>query len=181
MKNLTKLFAFAVVIFGFSATSFGQIVAPGAGTLTARATVNPIAAITNATDLNFGAIGSDANGGTVIIPTVGTRSGTAVLLTGGNEAPGGFDVTASAGNIVNVVMPSGATVLTTGVGGAGRTMTINSGAWNFKIGTNADNATYTMPALATSVAVKIGATLNVGANQVVGAYVGTYAITVSLQ
>ena len=176
MKNITKFFALAVVILGFSATSFGQLGVGASGILTAEATISSVAAVSGEVTLNFGNIGSGA-GGTVIIPPVGARTGTAVLLAGSPDpVAGSFDVTAEVGNTVHIAMPSGLTTLSDGVSS---TVTIAADSWKYKIGASDVNASRLIDAITTNV--KVGATLTVGDGQTPGSYTGTYIVTVVLE
>ena len=121
MKNLIKLFALAIVILGFSATSFGQLSA----TATASAAIVSSLNITNKVNMNFGSIaGTDA--GTVTLPVTGVRTPSAGLtLPGTTFAPASFEVTGAKGTTYNISIPTAAISTTTNPAGA-TAMTIDT-------------------------------------------------------
>lgn len=83
MKNMTKFFALAVVIFGFSATSFAQ-----SATATASGTIQPAYYVSKVVDMNFGSITPSASGGTLTL-TADTLNVAASTVTGGVLSIGG--------------------------------------------------------------------------------------------
>jgi len=81
MKNINKLIAIAIVILGFSATTFAQSDA----TASAFATLITPISITKTTDMNFGTVAASATAGTVALDYTGaaTPSGGTTLVAGG--------------------------------------------------------------------------------------------------
>jgi hypothetical protein len=165
MKNLTKFFALAIVLIGFSANSFAQ-------NATASATCTIVAGITitkNA-DMNFGNI-VPGTAGTVIISPSGTRavgSGTPVL-SGGTVSAAVFTVSGTGSSTYSISLPPHGYTITNGT----YTMTLNSftstpsGAGQLSGG----NQT-----------LSVGATLSVGiiSNNPAGVYTGASPFTVTV-
>lgn len=177
MKNFTKLFALAVVILGFSATSFGQ----KTFSLTANATIKSVAAIESGAFLDFGTISSASTTGTVTMSTGGSRGFTpgVTLLPGSVGSAGAFTVTAQDGDIVNVIMPGNILLTTTAPGTGIKTMTILAADWTYNIGDSGDKVpSFVMTS--NTVDVKIGAILQVVTGQQIGAYTADYPVTVNL-
>lgn len=106
MKNITKFFALAVVILGFSANSFGQISA------NATATAKLITAISIAknVDISFGNI-IVGTAGTVVLTTAGTRSSAALLLPGGTVTAAQFTINGTATTTYTITLPTDVTVI----------------------------------------------------------------------
>ncbi len=170
MKNITKIFAIALVALGFSATSFAQSTNSASVTnATAAATIVAPITITNPTALNFGTSGTLATASTVILAADGSRSGTAPTFAG-SAAPsaGVFAITGSPSATFAITMPSSGTVLT---GPSSATMTITD--WVSSLGTAS------VMSVAGDKSLVVTGTLLVGANQLAGVYNGTYAVTVA--
>lgn len=164
MKNFNKLFAFAIVILGFSAPSFAQVSA----TATATGTIVTPIAITKNTDLNFGDAAVNATSGTVVLSTDGTRSrtgGVTLPTVTGTVAAAEFTITGTSGYAYTFTLPSSA-------------ITVSSGSNNMVVDTWTSNSTGTLTG-GTEV-VKVGATLNVNASQAAGTYVSGTPFTVSV-
>jgi len=121
-------------------------------------------------DLDFGNIAAGATAGTVVInPETDTISATGgALLLGGAPHAAQFTGAAKGNNVVIIRIPKQPVTLTR-VGGT-QTMTAN----NFTL-QGLDKR-----AVAARVAFdfKVGATLNVGANQAEGTYVGTFDVSI---
>ena len=81
MKNFTKLLAIAVVIFGFSANSFGQATANAKGVIATALTLS----IADGTDLNFGTILKTGAGTVSIDATTGTPTPSANVSVAGTS------------------------------------------------------------------------------------------------
>ena len=168
MKNLNKLIAIAILIFGSAVTSFAQVTA----TATATATIVTPITIANAGNMNFGNVAVSGTAGTVILAPAGTRT-----LTGGVTLPvvactisaAHFAVTGSNNYTYAITLPTAATTVTSGV----NTMTVTAF-------TSSPATTGTLSG-AGAQTVDVGATLNVGASQPAGTYVsGTpFAVTVN--
>jgi hypothetical protein len=165
MKNITKFFAIALVILGFTATTFAQ------STASANASAKILAGITltKTVDLNFG---------TMTVPTAPTTvtiSPLGVLTDGGNitllsqvpiAAVASYDVTGDNNATYAITLPVSTTIVS-----GGNNMTVNnftsSGGLNHILN-GSGLETFT-----------VGATLNLLAAQAAGAYIGTYNVTVT--
>lgn len=163
MKRIFKFLGFAIVMFSFTALTFGQGVL---ATANASATIITPIAITKTTDLAFGNIAVGVTGGTVVITTASVRSATGDVSF--QAAPAGtaaaFDVTGSAGLTYTITLPASAT--------------ITSGGDNMTINTFNSNPVSPATLAAGSNPVLVGATLIVGASQPTGTYTGTFDVTV---
>lgn len=126
------------------------------------------AAITaNAGDqMNFGTINAAATAGTVVLSTAGVRSSSLTMY--GTSTAGTFSVTAEPSTALTITFPATATLTGTPSG----TMTIGSFTHSSVPASDTTDGTGTL-------ALNVGATLNVGANQPSGTYQGTYAVTLS--
>lgn len=166
MKATIKIFAIALVSLGFSATSFAQVSA----TATATSTIVTPIAISKTVDMNFGNVAVSSTAGTVVLATAGTRSatgGVTLPAIAGTVAAAEFTVTGQAGYTYSITLPSTATTVTSG----SNNMTVNA----FISDPNATGAL-----TAGTQALKVGATLNVGASQAAGTYVSTTPFTVTV-
>ena len=164
MKNITKLFAIALVVLGFASTSFAQVsaTASAAGTI-----ISPIA-ITKNVDMNFGDLAVNNNAGTVVLATDGSRvrtGGVSLPVITGAVAAAEFTVTGTAGYAYTFSLPAGATTVSNGT----ETMTIDT--WT-------SNSTGIIAG--GSEVVKVGATLNVNASQGSGLYTSTVPFQVTV-
>ena len=151
--------------------------APAQATGTAQANVITPGTIVPLTILRFGQFIRPATAGTITVDIAGavTTTGgvtgtTTIIQTGTGRGPGSFGLTGSPNRQTDIVLP-----VSTTIASGSQTMTVNTFTANTngggKIKLNATgNAT-----------LIIGATLNVGANQAVGSYTGTYTITVTFQ
>jgi hypothetical protein len=121
-------------------------------------------------DMDFGALSVTTAGTAVLEPNADTISATGgVILSGGT--PHSAEFLGSAGQtsqVVNIKVPNQPSTLTR-VGGT-ETMTVS----NFTLQGQSKRAL----AAATSFSFRVGGTLNVGANQAEGTYVGTFTVTV---
>ncbi|MFC4291299.1 DUF4402 domain-containing protein [Sphingorhabdus arenilitoris] len=137
-------------------------------TANAEAEILTPVALSAVTDLDFGLIAGDADGGTVALPTASdTRSCTGVICVG-TATRASFQVTnATQGQVVALSVP------TTGVAlsGPGANMPVSLALSNASI-------TFNSAALQT---VYIGGTLTVGANQAAGVYSTTFPVTADYQ
>lgn len=173
MKTITKLFALAVVILGFSASSFGQggvtDYAPTSATI-----ITPIT-IVKATDMNFGNIGVNASLGTVVLVPAGTRSATGgvslPVALAGTVTAASFTVSGNANNTYSITLP---TTLTITRAAGTETMTVNTFTSTPTValgGTLSAGGTQTL---------NVGATLNVAGGQVAGVYTNATGFAVSV-
>ena len=167
---LTVLVATAAVGLG------GFAINASAATGTGNATAVIVAPLTVSEavggSLNFGSVSPDETTGTTVIVTpAGLISSPGPIragLLGGGEQEGTFDVTGAA-LAYDITLPSAASTLTSGA----FSMTVDNFTSNQASGTSADGDSF-----------KVGATLNVGANQDPNggvAYTGTYTVTVTYQ
>jgi hypothetical protein len=129
------------------------------------------------TALRFGQILIPATAGTMAINNAGTVTSTGGVTTamaitqyGTGRGPGAFELTGSPNRQCDVTLPASITI-----SNGTQTMTVN--AFNANV-----NGGGKIKLDATGHAqLDIGATLNVAANQAVGAYTGSYNITVAFQ
>jgi hypothetical protein len=157
MKNITKIFAIAIVALGFATTSHAQVTA----TATASGTIVTPIAIDNAGDLNFGNVAVSATAGTVILAPAGTRTitgGVTLPVVPGTVTAAQFDVTGTPDYTYAITLPSAATTVTSG----GNSMSVDAF-------TSMPNVTGVLDG-AGKQTISVGATLNVGAAQAAGIY-----------
>ena len=158
MKNIIKYFALAVVILGFSVTSFGQVNA----TATSSSTIVSPIAISKTVDMNFGNVAVSAEAGTVVLTPAGTRptitGGVTLPATTGTVAAASFTVTGAAGYTYAITLPS--------------THTVTSGANNMTVDAFVSTPTVAAGGVLTSGSqtLLVGATLNVSGSQAAGTY-----------
>jgi hypothetical protein len=167
MKQITKSFVIAVALIAFSATTFGQ------ATATATATIVAPITIVRVNNMNFGNVVTSAATGTVVLTPASTRSttGGASILAAqpGTVTAASFTVGGTAGFTYTISLP--ASVLIDDAG-AGVAMTVNTF-------TSTPTPTGTIGAGGTET-LSVGATLNVGANQVGGVYTSAAPFTVTV-
>lgn len=149
MKNLTKFFALAVVILGFSANSFGQISADA----TATAKLITAISITKNADISFGNI-IVGTAGTVILTTAGSRSSAVLLLPGGTVTAAQFTINGTATTTYTINLPTDVEVI--------------NGANSMHVTGFIHNASGTLAGA--SEVFKVGATLTVLGTEPVGVY-----------
>lgn len=139
-------------------------------TTTSTVTANIISTIslTNQSGLIFGDISSGASAGTIIISTSGTRTqtGGASFNSGSTAGPASFNVAGDANATYSVTLPASVTLSS----GAGSSMTVD----NF---TSSPSGTGQLD-VSGNQALLVGATLNVGSNQIFGSYSGIMSVTV---
>lgn len=161
MKNFTRFSLLAAVFATVSTLSVSATAATATGNASANV-LTPIA-IAQGTALNFGTFAGNG-AGTVVMTAAGVRSATgSVLLTSGvTPSAASFTVTGTGSATFGVTYPASFNV-TNGTGG---TMPVTvTGA-----------ATGTL--VSGTVALPVGGTITVAANQAAGAYTGTYTMTV---
>lgn len=131
--------------------------------------LSPVSVIKK-TDLNFGTVVTAATAGTVVLNPVNgsvtTTGGLTATGTGAHAAV--FTSTGSKNSVVIIRLPTAAVTMKR-VGG---TQTVTASTWTLD-----GSANRRIPANQT-FDFAVGATLNVGAAQVGGTYVGTFQITV---
>ena len=169
MKTFRHLLTLGVV-----AALLGTVQVAKADTATGNATAVIVPALTMSQAagnfLNFGRIAQSATPGFVTISENGTRWVTGLqVISGSPVSPAIFNFTGDPGGAFYVTLPSSATL--TRFGGS-QTMTVS----NFVINISGKlDGTGVLDAGGFAQG-NIGATLNVGANQTLGEYDGTFAV-----
>jgi hypothetical protein len=172
MKKTLKILVLFSVMVAFSTATYAQVSATAAAT---AVIVSPIT-ITFATDLEFGNIVPSASAGTVVLSPAGVRTPTNVTLppTSGTVTAASFTVGGTPAFTYSITLPAAATTISNGT----QTMTVDT--W-----TSDPTPEGTIGGAGTQV-LTVGATLNVGANQVSGAYSsalaggsGSFTVTVN--
>ena len=164
MKKLSTVLAGALLMVGFS-TSFAQSTA--SADASARI-VSPLQ-LTKTADLKFGNLAAGASAGTVdmSVSDVRTATGGVTLIAAGNVSnAAAFDVIGYPDASFTISLPS--------------SILIASGANDMLV----DNFVSSLGATSTldpqgAAALKVGATLNVAANQAIGLYTGSFDVTVA--
>jgi hypothetical protein len=136
---------------------------------TGQASVLSSLSVIKNSDLNFGTLVVSGTGTAVIDPTSGGLTTTgSVIQSGTAEHPALFTGTGSKNSVVHVRIPT--TPVTVKRVGGTETMTVSN--WTTDAPTNLKvppSSTFTF---------KVGGTLNVGAAQAAGTYVGSFNVTV---
>jgi hypothetical protein len=163
MKQIAKFFTLAIIMIAFAANSFGQ---GATATANASATIITPLSITKTLDLSFGNISVGAlAGGTIALTAANARTATGTcsfqLLPVSTVAT--FDITGAPGANLLVTLPASSTISNGAV-----TMTI-------------DNYAHDAPATIVGGALTfhVGGILNVNAAQAIGAYTGTFDVTIN--
>ena len=168
MSSLASRLVSAVVL----ACAFAQpaiAATPATHATATTALLHPISVIKRR-DLDFGYVSVGATAGTVVIdPNTDIASATGgALLIGGTPHAAAFIGAAGSSSVVNIKVPKQPVILTRS--GGTETMT----ATKFTV-EGLDKRTV---AKAVAFEFRVGATLNVAANQAEGTYVGTFDVTV---
>ena len=164
MKKLSTIFAGALFVVGFS-SAYAQSTA--SADASARI-VSPLQ-ITKTADLKFGNVAAGPAAGTVdmAITDVRTATGGVTLISAGNVSnAAAFDIIGAPDATFTISLPA--------------SILIASGANDMQVDNFVSSlgATSALDALGAS-ALKVGATLNVAANQAVGLYTGSFDVTVA--
>jgi hypothetical protein len=134
-----------------------------------KATILKSLSIINKRGLDFGELVVGSAGTAVIDPLNGGVATTGTVTPVGTTAhPATFTATGSKNSVVNIKLPTAAVTLNR-VGGGG-TMTVSN--WTL------DGKTNRKIPLNSTFDFNVGATLNIGANQPDGDYVGSFTVTV---
>ena len=134
-----------------------------------RATILKSLSVVNKTTLDFGELVVASAGTAVIDPVSGAVTTTGTITRVGTTAhPATFTATGSKNSVVNIKIPTAAITLTR-VGGGG-TMTVSN--WTL------DGKSNRKFPLNSAFDFNVGATLNIGAGQPDGDYLGTFTVTV---
>lgn len=171
MKTLARLFVVAVVVTATSALVPSSAFAQASDTEPANASANIIAPITltKVTDLVFGDIVPNTTAGTVVMNTSGTVTGTTggVTALASTRNAATFTVAGQTGRAYTVSPIANITISNV----AGPDMIINPSS---DCGGGA-----CVVGVAGGTTVRVGGTLNVGANQPAALYTGTFSVTVT--
>lgn len=170
MKNIFKAIAVSVVVLGVTSTSsFAQ------ATATASASANIITPITivKTVDMNFGNVAVSATiAGTAVLAPAGTRTtggagGVTLPATTGTVAAASFTVSGQASYTYAITLP-----VSCSISNGSNTMTVNAfTSYPATTGTLSAGGTQTL---------NVGATLNVAAAQVSGAYTNATGVPVTV-
>jgi hypothetical protein len=166
MKTLTKIFA-TVVMFFIAASTFAQVTATASATGTI---VTPIA-ISKTQDLNFGNVAVSATGGNVILAPAGSRSvtgGVTLPAVAGTVTEARFTITGVANYTYSITLPTTDQYVFKGTD----QMTVSAFTSN-------PSTTGTLDGTG-SQTLKVGATLQVNANQAAGTYTTTTPFQVTV-
>ena len=127
--------------------------------------------------LHFGTITESGAGGTVVVSTAGGRSVTgsvSPVVGAGLQSNGVFQVAASTGAAITLSVTSPAFTVSNGGGGV---MSVN----NFNVVLPAGGTSEVITLAVSPTTYPIGGTLNVGAGQAAGSYVGTIILNAMYQ
>jgi hypothetical protein len=165
---------FALVTAGVSLLAASTVHAAGnTATATANANARIISPITIAktTDLNFGDVIA-GTGGTVVVDSASVRTSTGGVALGSatGVSAAAFNVTGATNATYTIQLPTTAVTLNGPV--AGNTMTVTNFTSNPALTAGALGATGAQ-------ALLVGGTLNVASAQPIGAYTGTFSVTVT--
>lgn len=145
-----------------------------AGTIQAAA-VAPVA-LSSTANLRFGQFSSPTASGTIVVSVTGAVSTTGgmtaaagITQNGGGRGPGTFAINGNANQLFIVAMPSTIT-LTNGAATMQASALNNGSLLNLGVGILDNTGNFNLP---------VGATLTVPANQAIGTYSGSYAVTVT--
>lgn len=157
----------------FTLCSIALLLGPGpalAETGSMGASVITPLTLSEAAPLEFGLLNSSDSGGTVVVDNADGRSATGgATLDGGAVQSGTWSVQGEPDTAYSIALPDSDVTLVSG----GDSMTVN----NFTDSEGGSSATDASG----GDSFTVGATLNVGADQMDGAYSGSYEITVAYQ
>jgi len=167
MKKMSKILVALIVLFAFSAVTFGQVSA----TATASATIVGPIAITNTANMNFGNVAVSTAAGTVVMDPAGARTVTGgctlPAVTGGPTAAA-FNVTGAANYTYSITLPTTATTISF----LTNNMTVDT--W-----TSTPTPTGTLDGTGAQT-LTVGATLRVAGSQAAGTYTSATPFTVTV-
>lgn len=167
MKKVTIILT-GVILMALNAINVNAQNTATVSDANASATIIAPIQIAQTTPLNFGVVGGSTSATNVILAHDNSRSGSATLYTGfgAAAATGIFEVQGTPEATFTITLPTSVTLTDNNT----NTMTVT--AWTTNLTTPAIE-------LDGEVEMRVGATLNVGANQAAGTYNGTYAVTVA--
>ncbi|MDP2336731.1 MAG: DUF4402 domain-containing protein [Bacteroidota bacterium] len=166
MKKTLMIFAAIVMMAGFSTTVMAQATASAPASATI---VTPIG-ITKTVDMNFGNIAIKGTAGTVVLAPAGTRTstgGVTLPATAGTVAAAAFTVSGEGAYTYAITLPASLII----TDATTNTMTVN---------TFTSTPSGTGALTAGSQTLTVGATLNVGASQIAGAYTNATGFDVTV-
>jgi hypothetical protein len=164
---MKKILAFSIVLFAFTAGAFAQ-----SATATATATIVTPLSITHVTgtdtELSFGNIIADADGGTVVISPAGAQTLTGLTAPSipGTISAASFTVTGMDGATYAITLPG--------------SHTISSGGNNMTVDNFSSNPSGTGTLTGGTQALSVGARLTVGSAQAAGTYTNAAGFTVTV-
>ena len=175
MRKLQSLCA-ALCLGGAWLGSGSALAAPSGSSMqingTSKAVIVTPAAMSATAEMKFGQFVQPTGSGTLILSPYGTMTGTGavsgnqlIAQSGGGSSPGSFQIIANTGQTFSIYGPITTTL--SKAGGATMTITNLTGTLT-QTATVGGNIYYTL---------NVGGTLNVGANQSVGTYTGSYTLT----
>ena len=158
MKTIYKVLGSVAILICFMTSAKAQSTASA---ITTAVLVSPIS-ISKTVDMHFGTLAASATSGTVDLDYLNTTLafGGATVV-GGSPTTATFSVAGESGQAISISTPTAVTLT-----GPGANMTVN--------GFIVENGN-TQTLGATGLTLKVGATLNVNANQVAGTYINTPA------
>lgn len=166
---MKKLIVFAIVIFGFTAVSFGQ--APANATASTTATIITPIAIEKTTDMNFGNVIAGTAIGTVQLSVNNTRTPlggvTLPTATPGTISAAVFSVSGLVGSTYSISLPSSLNITS-----SGNTMLVDGFV-------STPTTTGLLGEGGTQV-LTVGATLHVGVSQAAGTYTNASGLSVTV-
>lgn len=159
---MKKFLTFTVALVVFTFSTFAQ----NSATATATAVIVTPISIVRVADMSFGNIIADADGGTVLLVPVGTRTLTGLSSPSvpGTIAAASFTVTGLNGATYSITLPA--------------SHIISSGGNDMTVDTFTNNASGTLTSGTETFGV--GATLHVGAAQTAGTYTNASGFTVTV-
>ena len=169
MKNITKLFAIALVVLGSAATAFAQTPVGVTATASTSATIITPITISKTTDMNFGTIAVSASGGTVVLSTASSRSttgGVTLPVINGTVSAAQFHVAGLDGSTYSISLPG--------------TITLSDGSHTMDVGAFVSDPTSTGTLSSTGQDINVGATITVAASQAAGIYTNASDLAVTV-
>jgi len=169
MKKLGIIFASLLLMVAVSTTVNAQTSSATASADASARIVAPLE-ITKVADLKFGNIAAGPSAGTVVMSAADVRTGTGgvTLIAAGNVSnAAAFDITGYPDASFTISLPASITTLASGA----NEMEVDNFVSSLGASSNLDGSG--------EAELKVGATLNVDANQAVGLYTGSFDVTIA--
>jgi uncharacterized protein DUF4402 len=165
---MSKRFGFVLLAFALAPCALPTLAAAASATANVSASIVPAISISKDTDMNFADVVAGGSTGTVVLSAAGARSvtGGATLGNSAGASAASFTVSGDPSATYSITLPSSATISS-----GGNNMTVNTFTSN-------PSGTGTIGGGGTQ-SLTVGATLQVGANQVQATYAGTFDVTVA--